>query len=79
MQLIGVFLIACVVLAAAQAMAALLLVLLLIGFVFSLFVAPKETLGFIGILLVAGMWQAQPKLFIVLIGLLLAARILKGR
>lgn len=79
MRLIGVFLTACVVLAAAQAMAALLMVLLLIGFVFSLFVAPKETLGFIGILLVAGMWQAQPILFIVLISLLSLVRLIKSR
>lgn len=74
MRLTGIFLVACVVLAAAQAMAAVLMVLLLIGFAFSLFVAPKETLGFVAILLVAGMWQASPIFFLALISLLVLAR-----
>lgn len=51
---------ACVVLAAAQAAIAVLAMLALGGVVYGLFVAPRETLGLIGLFAVLGFAQTHP-------------------
>lgn len=72
MKLLGIFLTACVVLAAAQAVATALCVLLIVGLVYGLFVAPRETLGFVGLILIAGAFQAYPLAFLVVSAILVA-------
>lgn len=64
MRLIGILITACVVLAAAQAVAVALAILLGLAFFYSLFTAPKETLGFVALLLLLGAFQAHPAAFI---------------
>lgn len=79
MKMAGILITACVVLAAAQAVAAALCIVLVTALIFGLFTAPRETLGFVGLLLAAGMWQAHPLIFLSLVLLLVAARWLLGR
>ena len=74
MKLLGILLTACVVLAAAQAVATALYVLLLAGLAYSLFVAPRETLGFLGLILIGGFVQAHPLAFLTVVVLLAIAR-----
>lgn len=74
MKLLGIFLTACVVLAAAQAVATALCVLLVAGLVYGLFAAPRETLGFLGLILVGGLFQANPLAFLAVVALLTITR-----
>jgi quinol-cytochrome oxidoreductase complex cytochrome b subunit len=60
MKMLGFLITACVVLAAAQAAIAVLAVFALGGLVYGLFVAPRETLGLIGLLAVVGLVQSHP-------------------
>lgn len=60
MKMVGVLVTACVVLAAAQAVIAVLAMLALGGVVYGLFVSPKETLGLVCLMLIVGLLQAQP-------------------
>ncbi|PZQ94341.1 MAG: hypothetical protein DI533_22430 [Cereibacter sphaeroides] len=76
MRLIGILMTACVILAAAQAVAVALAILLGLALIYSLFTAPKETLGVIALLLVAGMWQAYPLALLGLVGLLVVLKLL---
>lgn len=72
MKMVGILITACVVLAAAQAAMAVLAVLVLAALIYGLFKAPAETIGFVGLLVFAGMFRAHPLVFlgIALIGLL---------
>jgi hypothetical protein len=48
--------------------------------IYGLFVCPREMLGMIGLLLVAGMWQACPLAFLGLVAVAIAGSLLsKGR
>ncbi|WP_375287068.1 hypothetical protein [Sphingomonas sp.] len=75
MRLLGIFITACVILAAAQATAAVLVLFVLIGLVYSLFTAPRETLGLLGLMVVAGLIQAQPLAFLGVLALLVVMRL----
>lgn len=75
MKLLGIFLTACVVLATAQAAAVALAILLLCGLIYSLFIAPKETLGFIALFLVLGAFQAYPLAFLGVVAILAIAKL----
>ncbi|EXS68111.1 hypothetical protein BF95_01300 [Sphingobium sp. Ant17] len=77
--MIGILLTACIVLAAAQAMAVALSLLLLCVLIYSLFSAPRETLGFLALLFVAGLFQAQPLAFLCLVVLMVVAKIIQRR
>lgn len=74
MRLLGMFFTACVVLAAAQAVVTGLFILLLIGLAYCLFVAPRETLGFLGLMLIGGLFQAHPIAFLSVVALLAITR-----
>ena len=78
MRLIGILITACVILVAAQAAAVALAILLGLALIYSLFTAPRETLGFIALLLVAGMWQAHPLALLGLVPILIFAKLLRG-
>jgi quinol-cytochrome oxidoreductase complex cytochrome b subunit len=75
-RLLGILITACIILAAAQAMAVVLCVLLVAALIYGLFVCPREMLGMIGLLLVAGMWQAYPLAFLGLVALIAVVRLL---
>lgn len=60
MKVLGVFLTACVVLAVAQAAAVALVVMLGIVILYSAFVYPRETFGFFGFCIIAGLIERQP-------------------
>ena len=75
MRLLGILLVACVVLAAAQAVALALAVLLMVSLIYGLFTAPRETLGFVALLLVLGAFQAQPVACLAVIGLMIMAKV----
>ncbi|KTR84459.1 hypothetical protein NS277_04740 [Novosphingobium barchaimii] len=74
MRLLGIFLTACVVLAAVQAVAIALCILMLAGLIYGLFAAPRETLGFLGLILIGGLFQAHPLAFLAVVALLAIAR-----
>ena len=76
MKLLGILLVACVVLAAMQAVAVALAVLLIVALIYGLFTAPRETLGFLGLLLVIALFQAQPVACLAVIALMIVARLL---
>lgn len=75
----GIFITACIVLAAAQAAAVALGMLLLCGLIYGLFTAPKETLGFLGLLFIAGIFQAQPLAFLGVVVFMIFARMIRRR
>ncbi|WP_288487118.1 hypothetical protein [uncultured Novosphingobium sp.] len=79
MRWLGIFLTACVVLAAAQAVATALCVLLIVGLVYGLFVAPRETLGLVGLILIAGAFQAYPLAFLAVSAMLVAISMIRRR
>ena len=79
MRLLGIFVTACVVLAAAQAVATALCLLMIAGLAYALFVAPRETLGFMGMVLIAGAFQAHPLVFLALTALATVAKLLHRR
>lgn len=79
MRLIGVFFFACVVLAAAQALAVALAILFAIAFIASLFAAPKETLGFVCLFLALGAFQTYPLAFLGVVALIVIAGIIQKR
>lgn len=60
MKLLGIFLTACVVLAAAQAAAAALAALLLCGIIYGLFACPRELFGLLALCIVAGVIERHP-------------------
>lgn len=78
MRLLGIFLTACVVLAAAQAAAVALAILLLCGLIYSLFTAPEETFGFIALLVVLGAFQTYPLAFIGVVVLALMVKLIRS-
>lgn len=77
MRWLGIFLTACVILAAAQAVATALCLLLIAGLVYGLLVAPRETLGFIGLILIAGAFQAHPLAFLAVSAMLVATSMIR--
>lgn len=79
MRLLCIFLTACLVLAAAQAVAAVLCVLLVAGLVYGLFVAPRETFGLVGLCLIASLVQTQPFFSLAVIALTLLSGLLRRR
>lgn len=79
MRWLGIFLTGCVVLAAAQAVATALCVLLIGGVIYGLFFAPRETLGFVGLILIAGAFQAYPLAFLAVSAMLAATSMIRRR
>lgn len=77
MRLFGIFLIVCTVLAALQALAAVLAVTLVGAIIYGLFAHPKETLGFLGLATILGVAQTQPLALVGLGALLLIAKIFR--
>ena len=68
--MLGILITACVVLAAAQAAIAVLAMLALGGVVYGLFVAPRETLALLGMMVLGSAFQAYPLLFLGVVGLI---------
>jgi hypothetical protein len=75
-RLLGIFVTACVVLAAAQAIAAALAILLLIAFIYGIFAYPRETLGLLAFSVLAGMVEAHPLPCLGVAALAIVARLL---
>lgn len=59
-KLLGIFVTACVVLAAAQAAAAVLALLLVCSLLYGLFAFPKELLGLIALCIIGGLIRVHP-------------------
>ncbi len=78
MKLVGILLTACVVLAAAQAAMAVLVVLLVVGFIYGLFKAPEATLGFVVLLMLIGMFNTHPVAFLAVVGLMTIASMVRS-
>jgi len=79
MRPLAIFLTACVVLVAAQAAATALCVLLITGLIYGLVVRPHETLGLLGIVLIAGAFQAYPLAFLGVTALLAALGLTRAK
>lgn len=78
MRLFGIFLTACVVLAAAQAVAVALALLVSLALIYGLFTAPRETFGLIALLLIAAAFQVHPWVCLSVVGLVVAANFLRA-
>jgi len=74
MRLLGIFLTACMVLAAAQAVATALCILLVVALIFGLVAAPREILGLLGLTIVVGLLRCYPLACLGLIALMAIAR-----
>jgi quinol-cytochrome oxidoreductase complex cytochrome b subunit len=79
MRLFGILITACVVLAAAQAIATALCILLLLAFIYGLFAAPRETFGLLGLLLAVGLIERHPLACLGLVALMAIARLARKR
>ena len=79
MRLCGIFIIACVVLAAAQAIAAILLVVIMLGVAYCLFVHPRETIGLVALSGLIGLFSRQPLACLALAAVILLAGALRTR
>jgi len=73
MRLLGLLLTACVVVAALQAAAAVLVLMVLVGIVFGLVTKPKETLAFAAILAFASIVEKHPATLLAIVGITLTA------
>ena len=73
MKLIGWILLACLVIAAAQAVAAALATLSVIALVYGLYAHPRQTFGLLALLLFAGLAERQPYLLLGLAALAIAS------
>lgn len=79
MRALGTLLAACVVLAAAQAAALALSILLMLALVYGLFARPRETFGFVGLCIIAGLVERQPLACIGLVALITIANAIARR
>ena len=79
MRIVGIFLTACVVLAAAQAVAVTLAFLLTITLIYGLFAYPRETFGLLGLGVLSGLIQQQPLACLSVLALLTAISALRRR
>ncbi len=76
-KMLLIILTAGVVLAAAQATMAVIAVILLAWFVWSLFTCPKELLALLGFLAMVGLMHAQPLAFLGVLALMTIASMLR--
>lgn len=76
MRLLGILLTTCVVLAAVQAAAVALSVLLLLALIYGAFTRPRETFGLFGFCLIANLIDRQPLVCVLLVTLLLSAKLI---
>jgi hypothetical protein len=65
MKLFNIFITACFVIAAAQAVAAAVAMLIVLALIYGLFVHPRPTLGVFALLVSLGMFEAHPIAFVV--------------
>lgn len=79
MKLIGWILLACLVIAAAQAIAAALVLALIVGLVCCLYRAPKETLALAGLAVLMDLAVVQPLAFLGLAALATGAGLILAR
>jgi hypothetical protein len=79
MKLLGILLTACVVIAAAQAIMAVLAILLVAGVIFGLFVCPREMISLIFLLALIGVFQVQPLACLVVVALMIIAKLISSR
>ena len=79
MKAAGVFLTALVVLAVAQAAAAVLYVALLLGLLIGVFAYPRETFGLLAFCLVASLVERAPLAFLSLAALIVIRAIISDR
>jgi quinol-cytochrome oxidoreductase complex cytochrome b subunit len=79
MKLIGYFLLACIVLAVAQAAAVVLALLVVLAIIYGVFTAPRELFGLLGLLLVAAAFQAHPFVCLSVAGVTAVANLLRAR
>jgi hypothetical protein len=70
MRLFNIVIVACVVLAAAQAIASAVAPLIVLGVMYGLFSHPGPTLSALALLAAASAFEAQPAPFIIVVGLL---------
>lgn len=75
MKVMAALLTACVVLAAAQAVAVVLCLLLIAGVGYGFMTAPRETVGLVGLLCACGLVQAQPLACLGIVALLVTAKL----
>ena len=64
MKAVYIVVVACFVIAAAQAVATALAMLLLVALIYGLFAHPRQTFGLVGLLTFAGLAERQPHLLL---------------
>lgn len=79
MKLLGIFFTACIALAAAQAVAVAFGIMLIAALIYGLIVAPRETVGVVGLILITGMFQSYPLIFLGVVAMMTVASILRRK
>lgn len=75
MQLLGLFLAACVILAVAKAAITILTLLLLLALIWGLCLHPREMFGFLAYCAVFGAIKTQPMLVLLIVGAAIVSKI----